>query len=797
MELFLITESMECKIFRLARFREWILMNHMYARGGYVWQNKDSKRSLVFLEKDWDGGRLPEDLLEEAGLIGTSLSVINKAERAHIAGYVKNGDSFDFVVQIPETFEKKDFFLATDFNNWTDAIGNPSWKLESSTFYPNSLSLSITNEFAFKKKKFCFKFVSEEGQWIEPTSLFPCMQENTYGSKNFLFNYERTGKDVLSFQLIEGPFKKNLQSWINYKPKGEFGYTKTSRGSKFRLFAPRVESVELLIFGEGNEQASKRYPMDPSEDGSWTINLNENCEGSKYKFAIKKISGFENPDQFEKTVVDPYALALCGRDGPSIALSLSKPQKPTNFSPPSIENLVILETHLRDLLAHAPIDLTNDKRLEFRGLTEWLKSEDCYLKKLGVNAIELQPIQEFDSRTKLEYHWGYMPVNFFSPCSVYGSNPENGSVNLEFQELVRTLHQCDLAVIIDVVYNHMGIPLHLSHIDRELYFMTDDAGNLSNHSGCGNDINPHSGATKKIVIDSLVHLIEKFDIDGFRFDLAELIGIELLSEIEVELKKIKPDIILIAEPWSFRGRLPAEINKTHFSLWSDRCRETLFHFVIGQGNASEMIELLKGKMDKQNLFPWQSVNYLESHDDFTFLDRLSHIQETRNILPSEKIINQAKLAMGILLLSPGIPMIASGQDFLKSKKGIQNTYQRGDLNALDYKKLSEADFFHFWTKELISFRLSEHGKLLRPKNFLSDAHYFSLVNPDSSFALIIGSDTEHKTPALLILVNPNDHESEITLPPHCKEKLMKLVIGEKGERIGTMPPINLQVWSLN
>ena len=236
---------------------------------------------------------------------------------------------------------------------------------------------------------------------------------------------------------------------------------------------------------------------------------------------------------------------MCSRNGPGIALTVNSGNG-TPFEPPAAEDLVILEAHLRDLLAHAPIELTDEERLEFRGLSKWLKSDDCYLKKLGVNAIELQPIHQFDSKSKDEYHWGYMPVNFFAPCSHYGSDAQ--MVNSEFKELVSNFHDSGLAVILDVVYNHVGIPQHLMHIDRELYFTVDQSNELSNHSGCGNDINPHSGATKKIILDSLVHWVEKFDIDGFRFDLAELIEVELLEEIEITLKKIKPNIILIAEP---------------------------------------------------------------------------------------------------------------------------------------------------------------------------------------------------------------------------------------------------------
>ena len=135
-----------------------------------------------------------------------------------------------------------------------------------------------------------------------------------------------------------------------------------------------------------------------------------------------------------------------------------------------------------------------------------------------------------------------MPVNFFSPASSYASCPESGSVIQEFGELVNAFHNAGIAVILDVVYNHVGIPAHLLNLDRSLYFRTDEYGRLQNHSGCGNDLKCEAEPVRKLVMDSLIYLVKTFDVDGFRFDLGELMEMELLSEIERELKTIKPGI---------------------------------------------------------------------------------------------------------------------------------------------------------------------------------------------------------------------------------------------------------------
>ena len=140
------------------------------------------------------------------------------------------------------------------------------------------------------------------------------------------------------------------------------------------------------------------------------------------------------------------------------------------FIPPAWHDLVILEAHVRDLIAHAPIALTTQERTGYTGLRKWLKAEGSYLKEIGVNAVELQPIQEFDNEKPEDYHWGYMTTNYFSPESSYALAPEKASQVEEFRGLVQDFHDQDIAVIIDVVYNHVGEPNHLLFIDKYSYF---------------------------------------------------------------------------------------------------------------------------------------------------------------------------------------------------------------------------------------------------------------------------------------------------------------------------------------
>ena len=148
---------------------------------------------------------------------------------------------------------------------------------------------------------------------------------------------------------------------------------------------------------------------------------------------------------------------------------------------------------------------------------------------------------------------------------------------------MQAFHEAGIAVIMDVVYN-VGEPNHLLFIDKYYYFNLDDSNDLMNWSGCGNDLRCDTPMGRRLIIDSLKHLVQAFGVDGFRFDLAELIGVDVLREIETELKKVKPEIIMIAEPWSFRGHIQDALKASGYASWNDGFREGMVKYVRGAGN---------------------------------------------------------------------------------------------------------------------------------------------------------------------------------------------------------------------
>ena len=478
------------------------------------------------------------------------------------------------------------------------------------------------------------------------------------------------------------------------------------------------------------------------------------------------------------------------------------------FAPPKREDLVIVETHLRDLLAHAPAVLTSRERLTFSGLAKWVRSKDCYLRKLGVNAIELQPVLEPDAKTSEEYFWGYMPVSFFAPASHYSSRPEVASGIAEFRDVVASFHEAGIAVILDIVYNHVGLPNHLASIDKTLYFSTDRLGRLTNHSGCGNDLRASSPAVRRLVIDSLKYLVQTFDLDGFRLDLADLLGLDFLREIESELLPLKPSLHLIAEPWSFRGRLPAEVRDTTYSLWSDDLREGLLAYAKGKGDSASVLRWLQGHSLEKTSRPAQIVNYLESHDDYAFLDRLTENPRRNGFNPTPLDLRRHRLALAVLFASPGVPMLSAGQDFLRSKKGVCNTYLRGDLNALDYSLIEKYPEHHAYVRDWITLRLSSIGKLFRPVCHPSQAYYQAFESEDGqAAALLINADSSAGPERLLFAINPSvENTARIPVTPEQFGSPLLLANHEEVSRKGLtdnykreedcllLPPLNTACW---
>ncbi len=747
------------------------------------------RAGVVELDRDWRGRGLPWLDLRSPGEI-VAVRKLPAWEFGLESGYFVEGGEIVFVLDpghYPWLGERgAGVLLAGDFNDWKPWEEPDLWELRETSFAGNAVfAAAFTNKKRFLKAGLEFKFVTREREWLSPPDNAPNLMENEWWNANLTIDPERTGHHRFSFETSE-PVDLSREIFICWdvgspcevsrafrlRP-GDFFYQLGSDlplgavvgdgKTTFRVFAPRVRRVEVRFFrslAAGSPVQHLELRRNP--DGTWEGTVERDLQNWFYWLFLE---GSHNEASWEP-VVDPYALALVQREGPGIVLDREALRRAGRevFRIPEWQDLVIAEIHVRDAVAASPVSLSEEERRGFSGMRKWLRAKGNYLRELGVNAVELQPVQEFDNATREEYHWGYMPVNFFSPASAYGRNPEKASQVAEFQELVAEFHRQEMAVILDVVYNHVGLPNHLMRIDKRYYFEEDASGRLTNWSGCGNDLRASAAMARRLIVDSLVHLVEVYDVDGFRFDLAELLGVETLLEIERRLKEVKPGVILIAEPWSFRGHIGRQLRGTGYSSWNDAFRDFMPKFVRGHGNHDAIRFFLTGSPGALASWPAQTVNYTESHDDRTWIDVITENPENNGFAPTENDRRRTRLMAAFLFGAIGIPMVAAGQDFLRSKHGVNNTYLRGDLNALDYGRLEEFRGSHEYFAGWIRFRRSEAGALLRLRERPGAGYFdFRFADRANAFAVVFNADGSRGAERLMLAINPHEAEHAVEL----------------------------------
>ncbi|MBN1403829.1 MAG: glycoside hydrolase family 1 [Opitutales bacterium] len=675
-------------------------------------------------------------------------------------------------------------YVAGEFNAWNPNFNSKAWRLEEAIIGGQDYYLlSVQKDLCMKKDgrdwrgKVAFKFVTGRGEWMEVPSGAPNVTQDEHGNHNLYIHPRRSGHHQFFFTPHEeldpsaGPssvtwLEDGFREGVLMMP-GEYLHEVDSRyeqgvhfvsgNALFRIFAPRASAVTLSLFRKLDQSDRALFDAVRIDPGTWEAVVPFDCHGAYYYYFIDGERDAFSPFDPAFPILDPYALACVGPTGPAIALDKNRVKKPAaRFTPPSWHDLVIAEAHVRDLAANAPVKISADERLGFTGLAKWVRSPDFYLSKLGVNAVELQPVQQHDEPLKDGYHWGYMTNNYFSPASQYALNPEKASQIDELRDLVAAFHERGLAVILDVVYNHVGEPNFLQYIDKHYYFDLSAEGAFMNWSGCGNTLNCATPMAYKLMERSLAWFVEAFDVDGFRFDLADLVGVEPLKKLEKDLKLVKPSIILIAEPWSFKGHIGLALKDSGLASWNDGYREYVRKYVLGQENPDGLKYFINGSLGHLSAWPAQSVNYVESHDDMCWLDRITTNDDGDGTIPSCYDRRRTHLMVAILMMSLGIPMLSAGQDFLRSKGGQHNTYKRGDLNALDYRRIRQFSGTHEYFRKWIGFRRSHFGRLLRLMDPPEDGYlrFFSAENGCPALGVLFNANGEQGWERLFFVVNP-------------------------------------------
>lgn len=526
----------------------------------------------------------------------------------------------------------------------------------------------------------------------------------------------------------------------------------------------KKKQVEIHIYEDGQGgKAIKTIKMKASGENRWEATVKGDLKGKFYTFDIGK---GETPGVFAK------AVGVNGMRGAIVDMAETNPQGWENDQRPVIQSpadLVIYEMHWRDFSIDASSGLKNKGK--FLALTEPKAIE--HLKSLGVNAVHILPSFDYASvdETKLDtpqYNWGYDPKNYNVPEGSYSTDPYNPVTRIkEFKQMVQALHKAGIRVILDVVYNHT---FNIDHSNFQLtypdmYYRKTADGKYSDGSGCGNETASEKPLMREFMLESVKYWIDEYHIDGFRFDLMGVHDIETMQQIRAEVNKIDSSIYIYGEGWSAGScaypvdKLAMKANTQQLNgiaAFSDDMRDALrgpfsddhkgallagipgeeesLKFGIVGGIAHPQVDMTKVNYDKK---PWtnnptEQISYVSCHDDMCLVDRLKASIPSltdKNIPEKERtaeLIRIDQLAQTAVFTSQGVPFILSGEEMLRDKKGVHNSYNSPDsINHLDWNNLQRYPQLFAYYKNLIqlrknhpAFRLATGDKVRQHLEFL-------------------------------------------------------------------------------
>ena len=534
------------------------------------------------------------------------------------------------------------------------------------------------------------------------------------------------------YSKVKTLFKLNAPTTVNLD-----GMT----GASTQIDNKKQVKIHIYEDGQGGK-AIKTIKMKASGENRWEATVKGDLKGKFYTFDIGK---GETPGVFAK------AVGVNGMRGAIVDMAETNPQGWENDQRPVIQSpadLVIYEMHWRDFSIDVSSGLKNKGK--FLALTEPKAIE--HLKNLGVNAVHILPSFDYASvdETKLDtpqYNWGYDPKNYNVPEGSYSTDPYNPVTRIkEFKQMVQALHKAGIRVILDVVYNHT---FDIDHSNFQLtypdmYYRKTADGKYSDGSGCGNETASEKPLMREFMLESVKYWIDEYHIDGFRFDLMGVHDIETMQQIRAEVNKIDPSIYIYGEGWSAGScaypteKLAMKANTQQLNgigAFSDDMRDALrgpfsddhkgallagipgeeesLKFGIVGGIAHPQVDMTKVNYDKK---PWtnnptEQVSYVSCHDDMCLVDRLKASIPSltdKNIPEKERkaeLIRIDQLAQTAVFTSQGVPFILSGEEMLRDKKGVRNSYNSPDsINHLDWNNLQRYPQFFAYYKNLIQLR---------------------------------------------------------------------------------------------
>lgn len=559
----------------------------------------------------------------------------------------------------------------------------------------------------------------------------------------------------------------------------------------FTLNAPQQPTLRLYADGEGGKPL-QQYKMRAAGKHRWTLTLKRNLQGKFYTFDI---GHGETPGVFATAVgVNGKRAAIIDKATTNPA-GWAQDKRPALLSP---ADQVIYELHVRDFTHKMPNNAHPDK---FLGVAD--TAALAHLKRLGVTAVHLLPSFDFSSIDETKphlpaYNWGYDPQNYNVPEGSYATNAYDPATRIkEFKQMVQALHRAGIRVILDVVYNHTADIEH-SNFQRtypDYYYRKRADGGYSNGSGCGNETASEKPLMRAFIIESIVYWVQEYHIDGFRFDLMGVHDIMTMNAACRALHKIDPSIFVYGEGWSAgQCAYPSHLlaSKAHMkqmpgiAAFSDELRDGLrgpFYddkqgaFIAGVSGAEERIKfgivggIAHPQVNMQQVggehLPWndnptQFISYVSCHDDMCLVDRLR--ASVPNLTP-EMLVRLDCLAQSVVMLSQGVPFMLSGEEMLRDKQGVHNSYQSPiEINALPWQNLQRYPQVFAYYQRLIALRRHHPAFRLGNANLIRQHLSFLPTQPNLVGFMLMGHAGGDVWDNIIVVFNANNEARKVTVP---------------------------------
>jgi len=595
----------------------------------------------------------------------------------------------------------------------------------------------------------------------------------------------------------------------------DLGAVYTNFYTTFKVWAPTVEKVTLILYEFPYDDLGQKYEMTKVEKGIWELKLSGDHKNKYYNYLVLD-------NAVEKETPDIYTKGSNsnGKKGMIVDFPSLNPTNWENHKRPKPINrtqAVIYEIHVRDFSVSEDSGIVNKGK--YLAFTEKnTKTPDGvvtgldHLIDLGITHVHLLPVYDFASvdETQGGYNWGYDPYLYNVPEGSYASDSLDGTVRIrEFKTMIQTLHENGIGVIMDVVYNHTFTKINspMDILVPKYYYRTDDVGNYTNGSGCENETASEKSMVRKFIVDSIKFWAEEYKIDGFRFDLMALHDIDTMKEVEKQSKIINPNIIIYGEPWTGGPScLPYHMQLRkgsqagmQISVFNDDLRNAIkgdndgydVGFVSGGGGREDEIKKgIVGSIKYNNEIynftkdPGESINYVSSHDNLCLYDKFEKSNPYDTPCEREKM---NRLALSIVLTSQGIPFIQGGTEILRTKQGNHNSYNAGDIvNELLWSRKSKFIETYEYVKGLIALRKSQKVMTLDNASEVRDSLVF-LDTPANSVAYELTSNFIGDYSKLLIIHNSNKKEIVVNLPDCDQWRILanEYEVNKIGVRSGT------------